>query len=45
MIKYFIFMDIVFPIKIKLKRIANDFKKPSLLMQFETADAIKWNLH
>lgn len=44
-IKYFIFMDIIFLIKIKLKRITNDFEKPRLLMQLETADVIKCDLH
>lgn len=39
-IKYFIFMDIIFLIKIKLKRITNDFEKPRLLMKLETADVI-----
>lgn len=43
-IKYFIFMDIIFLIKIKLKRITNDFEKPRLLMQLETADVIKCDL-
>lgn len=40
MIKYFIFMDIIFFIKIKLKRIINDFEKFRLFMKLEIVDVI-----
>lgn len=45
MIKYFIFMDIIFFIKIKLKRIINDFEKFRLFMKLEIVDVIKCDLY